>query len=77
MKFTHVFPVLIVSVAAGDFGQSCTGEKLDSTTDIFSASCNVGDGKGTFADASLNLNECLGYQDGKIIVRQGLDSELF
>lgn len=77
MNFIYSIPVLVVSAAAGDWGQSCTGERLESTTDVLSASCNIGDGKGTFVDTSLNLNDCLGYQDGKIIVRQRPDSNQY
>ncbi|KAF7562598.1 hypothetical protein G7046_g1530 [Stylonectria norvegica] len=67
MKTFAFFALFTVSVFAGDFGQSCVDENIDPATEVLSASCNVGDGKGTFADTSLDLNKCLGYSDGKII----------
>lgn len=68
MKFLATIAVVATAVAAGDWGSSCTGEKLDASTEVITASCNVGDGKGTFADTSLDLNDCLKYEDGKIVV---------
>ena len=68
MKFLIAAATLISSVAAGDWSQSCKDAKLDVTTEVLSASCNIGDGKGTFADTSLALNDCLKYEDKKIIV---------
>jgi hypothetical protein len=69
MKFFIAAATLIASAAAGDWSQSCKEAKLDVTNEVLSASCNVGDGKGTFADTSLDLNDCLKYEDKKIIVR--------
>ena len=69
MKFLPALLFLASSAVAGDWGQSCEHESLDSATDVLSASCNIGDGKGTFDDTSLDLNTCLAYKDGKIIVR--------
>ncbi|KAF4468908.1 CVNH domain-containing [Fusarium albosuccineum] len=66
MKFLVTFSALLPLAVAADWGQSCKDEVLDPATNIITASCNSGDGKGTFVDAELDLDECLGYADGKI-----------
>ena len=67
MRTTSLFSLLIGSVAA-QWGQSCVNETINSTNEMLSASCNIGDGKGTFTNASLDLNTCFRYSDGKIVV---------
>ena len=58
---------LVASVAAGDWGQSCTDETLDAAAGILTATCDAGEGSTT--RSSVNLNDCLGYDKGKISVR--------
>lgn len=68
MRFIIAVTTLAAIVAAGDFGNSCTGEQLDAATEVLSAACGTGDGKGTTDETSLDLNKCLKYADGQIRV---------
>lgn len=68
MKFLATFALLATSVLAGDFGKSCTDEHIDASTDILTANCDIGDGKGTMNSSSLDLNTCLGFSSNKIQV---------
>lgn len=70
MKLFIAVSALAAIVAAGDFGNSCTGEQLDAATEVLSATCDTGDGKGTTYETSLDLNKCLKYSDGQILVRE-------
>ncbi|KAH8591791.1 hypothetical protein B0O99DRAFT_631672 [Bisporella sp. PMI_857] len=67
MKSITLLAFLAPLATAYNWGQSCANETLDSATDILSASCNIGDGLGTFQTTSLDLNTCLAYtSDHKI-----------
>ncbi|KZL82436.1 cvnh domain-containing protein [Colletotrichum incanum] len=57
---------LTTSVIAGDFSRSCNDEHIEPSTQILTASCNTGDGKGTFRSTSLDLNSCFAYVGNKI-----------
>ncbi|KAF9880454.1 hypothetical protein CkaCkLH20_02408 [Colletotrichum karsti] len=72
MKFATVFALFATSAIAADFGKTCRDEHIDAATEVLSARCDTGDGKGTLKDTSLNLNDCFGYRDNKIqAVNQG------
>ncbi|OHF00915.1 CVNH domain-containing protein [Colletotrichum orchidophilum] len=64
--FSVVVAVLAPLVAAGDFSKSCTDEHIDPATEVLTANCNAGDGKGTIDSASLDLNACFTYTGTKI-----------
>ncbi|WQF86567.1 Putative cyanovirin-N [Colletotrichum destructivum] len=53
--------LLAVGVTAGDFSRSCKDEHIDPSTQILTANCDVGDGKGTLRSTSLDLNICFAY----------------
>ncbi|KAL0933890.1 cvnh domain-containing protein [Colletotrichum truncatum] len=61
-----------VATFASDFGKTCRDEHIDPNTEVLSASCDTGDGRGTLKSTSINLNDCFGWSDNKIQqVRQG------
>ncbi|KPM38015.1 hypothetical protein AK830_g8544 [Neonectria ditissima] len=66
MKSLLALSFFAASAIAGDWGQSCNDEIFDSSTGILTAQCNIGDGKGTFVEAKLDLYHCLKYTNGKI-----------
>ncbi|KAF6808874.1 cvnh domain-containing protein [Colletotrichum plurivorum] len=66
MKFLATFALLATSVLAGDFGKTCSDEHIDPATEVLTANCDTGDGKGTLNSASLDLNTCLGFSSNKI-----------
>lgn len=68
--FKYALPLclLAASVLAEDFSYYCKDETLDSSDDTLTASCDSGDGKGTYDTSSLDLNDCFGYADGEITV---------
>ncbi|KAK2057084.1 CVNH domain-containing protein [Colletotrichum caudatum] len=62
MKAPSVLLALLATgVAAGDFSKSCVDEHIDPSTEVLTASCNTGDGKGTMKSTSLDLNSCFAY----------------
>ncbi|EFQ34560.1 CVNH domain-containing protein [Colletotrichum graminicola M1.001] len=63
---TVLLALLATGVAAGDFSRSCTDEHIDPSTEILTANCNTGDGKGTVASTSLDLNSCFAYEGNSI-----------
>lgn len=68
MKTTTAVILALASSAVAQWGQSCVNETINAADDVLSARCNVGDGKGTFANTTLDLNTCFRYADGKIMV---------
>ena len=65
---TNAVVLTLIGCTAAQWGQSCVNETINASNDVLSARCNVGDGKGTFANATLDLNTCFRYSDGKIVV---------
>lgn len=66
--FSIAVAMLASLVAAGDFSKSCTDEHIDPATQVLTANCNAGDGKGTVKSTSLDLNQCFTYTGTKIQV---------
>ncbi|KAK1621492.1 CVNH domain-containing protein [Colletotrichum phormii] len=64
--FSIAVAMLASLVAAGDFSKSCTDEHIDPATQVLTANCNAGDGKGTVKSTSLDLNACFTYTGTKI-----------
>ncbi|KXH32695.1 CVNH domain-containing protein [Colletotrichum nymphaeae SA-01] len=64
--FSIAVAMLVSLVAAGDFSKSCTDEHIDPATQVLTANCNAGDGKGTLKSTSLDLNQCFTYTGTKI-----------
>ncbi|KAK1988225.1 CVNH domain-containing protein [Colletotrichum cereale] len=67
MKATTILIALLATgVTASDFSKSCTDEHITPSTQILTANCNTGDGKGTMKSTSLDLNSCFAYVDNTI-----------
>ncbi|KAF4818183.1 hypothetical protein CGCTS75_v012078 [Colletotrichum tropicale] len=66
MKFSAVLALFATSAIATEFGKTCRDEHIDANTDVLTAKCDTGDGKGTLLDTSLNLNDCFGFQNNQI-----------
>ncbi|KUI59493.1 hypothetical protein VP1G_06727 [Cytospora mali] len=66
LRYAIPLSLLAGSVLGVDFAISCTNVTLDATTDVLTAACNIGDGKGTFDTTSINLNDCFAYGDDKL-----------
>ncbi|ORY64850.1 CVNH domain-containing protein [Pseudomassariella vexata] len=61
-----ILAFIITLAAAGDWGKSCFDETLDPVTDVLTATCRTGDGRGITKLTSLDLNDCYKYQNNKI-----------
>ncbi|KAK2036483.1 hypothetical protein LZ31DRAFT_483666 [Colletotrichum somersetense] len=74
MKSLTAVALLTASVkvlAASDFSATCRDEAVDPKTQILTANCDTGDGKGTLKATSLDLDDCFAYTDNEILSRRG------
>lgn len=69
MKVVSILSALIAVSSAINWGTYCFDEQLDAATGLLTANCDAGDGQGTLKPASINLNECYGWDNQKLAVR--------
>ncbi|TDZ38415.1 hypothetical protein CTRI78_v010851 [Colletotrichum trifolii] len=71
MRYSTALTLFATLAAATDFGKSCKDETIDLTTEVLTASCDTGDGKGTLQTSSISLNDCLAFSNNKIESKKG------
>lgn len=68
LSYALSLSLLAGSALGVDFGYSCQNEAFDPTSTTLTASCGTGDGKGTYNNTSINLNDCFAYSNGELYV---------